>query len=329
MGAVEKILSVALSVTACLWLSPSGASAQGWPSRPVTMVAPYAAGGPLDVVGRAIAARAGEILGQPIVVENVTGAGGMVGSKRVADASPDGYQFVLGTAGSHAQSQTLYAKPLYDAVSAFTPVALLARTPIVLVVRNDLAPKTLPEFVAYAKEKQGKLTYGSAGVGSASHLACAILDMKMGTKMTHVPYKSTSLAMQDLLAGRIDYICDIISTAKPQIDAGKVRALAMLGATRSTMLPGIPTAVEQGVPVEADTWIAAFLPKDAPREIVDKLNGALVGAYLTPKVRARLEGLGVLVPQAHEQTPDYLEKLVKTDIEKWAAPIKATGALIK
>jgi tripartite-type tricarboxylate transporter receptor subunit TctC len=292
------------------------------------MVAPYAAGGPLDVVGRTITARTGEILGQQIVVENIAGAGGMNGSKRVADAAPDGYQFVLGTAGSHAQSQTLFAKPLYNTSDAFASVALIARTPIVLVIRNDLKPKTLAEFAAFAKENQGKLSYGSAGVGSASHLACVVLDMSMGTKMTHVPYRSTSLAMQDLLAGRIDYICDIISTAKPQIEAGRVRGLAMLGATRSPMLPGIPTAVEQGVAVEADTWIAAFLPKRTPSDIVRKLNAAIVQALDAPEVKTRLEGLGVILPNKDERSPEYLAKLVETDTLKWAAPIKASGALI-
>jgi tripartite-type tricarboxylate transporter receptor subunit TctC len=293
------------------------------------MVAPYAAGGPLDVVGRIVAARAGETLGQQIVVENVTGAGGMTGSKRVADAAPDGYQFVLGTAGSHAQSQTLFAKPAYNASADFTSIALIARTPIMLVVRNDLPVKTLPEFVAYAKEHQAKMSYGSAGVGSASHLACVLLDMSMGTKVTHVPYRATTQAMQDLLAGRIDYICDIISTAKPQIEAGKIRGLAMLGATRSPMLPEIPTAREQGIDVEADTWIAAFFPKGVPAGTVGKLNAAINAALDTAEVKAKLEGLGVILPGKDERTPAYLAKLVETDTVKWAAPIKASGAVVE
>lgn len=329
MAKLTKAVNTAAVMALCYGLSATCSSAQSWPSRPLTMVAPYAAGGPLDVVGRIVAARVSEILGQQVVVENVTGAGGMVGSKRVADAAPDGYQFVLGTAGSHAQSQTLFAKPLYNAANAFTPVALLARTPIMLVVRNDLPPKTLAEFVAYAKENQGKMSYGSAGVGAASHLACIVLDMAMGTKITHVPYRSTVLAMQDLLAGRIDYVCDIISTAKPQIEAGKVRGLAMLGAARSPMLPGIPTAIEQGVAVEADTWIAVFLPKGAPSDVVNKLNAAIVQALDTPAVKAQLEGLGVILPTKEEGSPEYLGRLVEADIVKWAAPIKASGAVIE
>jgi tripartite-type tricarboxylate transporter receptor subunit TctC len=328
MTKLAKALGVASVMAACCWLPVTSGWAETWPSRPVTMVAPYAAGGPLDVVGRIVAGRAGEILGQQIVVENITGAGGMVGSKRVADAAPDGYQFVLGTAGSHAQSQTLFAKPLYNASDDFTSVALIARTPIMLVVRNDLPPKTLAEFVAYAKENQGKMSYGSAGIGSASQLACVVLDMAMGTKITHVPYGCTLLAMQDLLAGRVDYLCDIISTAKPQNEAGKVRGLAMQGATRSPMLPNIPTAIEQGVAVEADTWIAAFMPKGVPSDIVNKLNAAIVQALDTPAVKARLEGLGVILPGKDERSPDYLAKLVKSDTLKWEAPIKASGAKI-
>jgi tripartite-type tricarboxylate transporter receptor subunit TctC len=198
-----------------------------------------------------------------------------------------------------------------------------------LVVRNELPPKTLAEFVAYAKENQGKMSYGSAGIGSASQLACVVLDMAMGTKITHVPYRSTVLAMQDLLAGRVDYICDIISTAKPQIDAGKIRGLAMLGAARSPMLPAIPTAIEQGVAVEADTWIAVFLPRGAPADVVNKLNAAIVGALDTPAVKAQLEGLGVILPGKDERSPEYLGKLVKADTLKWEAPIKASGAKIE
>jgi tripartite-type tricarboxylate transporter receptor subunit TctC len=218
------------------------ASAQTYPSRPITMTIPFAAGGPTDVLGRVIAQRMGEILGQQIVIENVGGAGGMTGAKRVADAAPDGYNILLGTVGTQAQSQTMYKKPLYDAESDFTPVALLAEVPIMLITRKDLPVSDLKEFVAYAKENQAKMQYGSAGAGSATHLGCVLLNYIIGVDITHVPYRGTGPAMQDLQAGRIDYLCEIITTAKPQIDGGTVKGIAILNKTRSPAQPNLATA---------------------------------------------------------------------------------------
>ena len=181
--------------------------------------------------------RMSEILGQQVVVENVGGAGGMTGSKRVADAAPDGYTFVLGTVGTHAQGQTLYKRPLYSSVNDFTPVALIAEVPIVLTVRKDLPVKDFKEFVAYAKANQDKMQFGSAGAGSATHLGCVLLNYVLGTNITHVPYRGTGPAMQDLHGGRIDFLCEIITTAKPQIDGGTVKALAIFDKERSPALP--------------------------------------------------------------------------------------------
>ena len=194
------------------------ASAQTYPSRPINMMIPFAAGGPTDVLGRVIAQRMSEILGQQVVVENVGGAGGMTGSKRVADAAPDGYTFVLGTVGTHAQGQTLYKRPLYSSVNDFTPVALIAEVPIILTVRKDLPVKDFKEFVAYAKANQNKMQFGSAGAGSATHLGCVLLNYIIGTNINHIPYRGTGPAMQDLAGGRIDFLCEIITTAKPQVE---------------------------------------------------------------------------------------------------------------
>ena len=267
------------------------ATAQDYPNRPVTMVIPFAAGGPTDVLGRVVAARMSEILGQQVVVENVGGAGGMTGSKRVATAAPDGYQMVLGTVGTHAQGQTLYKRPLYNSVAEFAPVALLAEVPIILTVRKDLPAKDFKEFVAYAKENQGKMQYGSAGAGSATHLGCVLLNYVLGTNITHVPYRGTGPAMQDLHAGRIDFLCEIITTAKPQVDGGAVKALAIFDKARSPALPDLATAAEQGTPnLEAYTWNALFLPKDTPEPIVKKLNAAAVEAMKSPAVKDRLTG---------------------------------------
>ena len=305
------------------------AAAEDFPARPMTMVIPFAAGGPTDLLGRVIAARMGEILGQTVVVENVGGAGGMNGSKRVADASPDGYTFVLGTVGTHAQNQSLYKHPIYNAATDFTPVGLIAEVPIVLIARKDLPANNLKEFVAYAKANQTKMQFGSAGAGSATHLGCVVLNTAMGTDIVHVPYKGTGPAMQDLIGGRIDFLCEIISTAKPQIDGGRVKTIAIMTKTRSSVEPNLPTAVEQGFDVQAYTWNAVFLPKGAPDAIVKKLNNAIIEAMKTPTVRERLEGFGAQIVSDDRATPAYLGQFVKSEIEKWAAPIKASGVSVE
>jgi tripartite-type tricarboxylate transporter receptor subunit TctC len=305
------------------------ASAQTYPNRPITMIVPFAAGGPTDVLGRLIGQRMSEILGPQIIVENVGGAGGMTGAQRVAQAAPDGYTIVLGTVGTHAQNQTLYKRPLYHAATDFTPVALIAEVPIVLIARKDLAVTNLKEFADYAKKNQDKMGYGSAGTGSAAHLACVVLDTAMGTHVTHLPYRGTGPAMTDLEGGRIDYLCEIITTAKPQIDGGGVKAIALMNRTRSPALPNVPTTVEQGMNVEAYTWNAIFLPKGAPAAIVNKLHDAALQAMHTPVIKQRLESLGAQVVPDDRATPEYLGGLVKSEIEKWAVAIKASGAQVE
>ena len=322
----RTILGVAL---AALLAVPGMAGAQDFPTRPMTMVIPFAAGGPTDLLGRVIAAKMGEILKQNVIVENVGGAGGQTGSKRVAEAKPDGYSFVLGTVGTHAQGQTLYKQPLYNAETDFTPVGLIAEVPIVLIARKDLPANNLKEFVAYAKANEAKMQFGSAGAGSATHLGCVVLNTAMGTpKITHVPYKGTGPAMQDLIAGRIDYLCEIISTAKPQIDGHNVKPIAILTKTRSPVEKDIPTSAEQGLDVQAYTWNAIFLPKGAPEAVVKKLNAAMLEAMHTPAVKERLEGFGAQVVSDDRATPAYLAQFVKDEIVKWAAPIKASGVSV-
>jgi len=324
----KGLVGVALALVMAAGLG--AAVAQDYPTRPISMIIPFAAGGPTDVLGRVVGARMGEILGQQIVIENVGGAGGMTGSARVANAQPDGYSMVLGTVGTHAQGQTLYSKPLYNSVTDFTPVALLAEVPLVLIARKDLPVNNFKEFVAYAKANQAKMSYGSAGAGSATHLGCVLLDYILGTKITHVPYRGTGPAMQDLTGGRIDFLCEIVTTAKPQIDGGAVKALAIFDSKRSPALPDLPTAEEQGTPkLEAYTWNALFLPKGAPAPIVAKLNKAAVEAMKTPAVRDRLQSLGAQIVSDERMTPDYLGKFLKEEIDKWAAPIKAAGVTVE
>jgi tripartite-type tricarboxylate transporter receptor subunit TctC len=301
------------------------AVAQNFPAHAVTMVIPFAAGGPQDVLGRIMAQRMSELLGQQVIIENIGGAGGMTGSQRVAEAAPDGYTFVLGSVGTHAQNQTLYKRPLYDAATDFTPVALIAETPIALITRKDLPPNNFKEFVAYARANQQKMQFGSAGAGSATHLGCVVLNYVIGVSITHVPYRGTGPAMQDLTGGRLDYLCDIIATAKPQIDGGTVKGLAIMTKERSPVLPNLPTTLEQGTDVQAYTWSAIFLPKGAPDDIVQRLNSAVVQAMKTPAVRERMESLGATLVSDDRATPQFLGQFVKSEIAKWAGPIKASG----
>jgi tripartite-type tricarboxylate transporter receptor subunit TctC len=316
-----------LAALAALSAASAPACAQSWPERPVTMVIPFAAGGAVDVMGRILAARLSEILGQRVVIENVGGAGGMSGAYRVAKAAPDGYEFVLGSVGTHAQNQSLYKKPLYNAAVDFAPVVLIAETPLVMVARKDMPANNLPEFIVYAKANQAKMQYGSAGTGSANQLACVLLNASIGITVTHVPYRGGEPAMQDLIAGRIDYACNIITTAVPQIEGGLVKPITITTRTRSPLLPNLATAQEQGLKdFEAYTWNAFFMPKGTPDAIVRRLNAATVEALNTPIVQQRLNDIGATLVAPERRSPDYLGKFVASEIEKWAGPIKASGA---
>jgi tripartite-type tricarboxylate transporter receptor subunit TctC len=320
------------SITALVALASlalaTGVEAQQWPARPLTMINPFAAGGPNDVLARLFAQRMGEILGQPVIIENVGGAGGMNGADRVAKAAPDGYTFLLGTVGTQAQNQTLFRKPAYNATTDFQPVALMVEAPLVLVARRDLPVKDMKEFVAYAKANKDKMQFASAGTGSAIHLGCALMNMVTGLDIVHVPYRGANPAMQDLMSGRVDYLCDIITTAKPQVDGGAVKAIAILTSERSPVLPNVPTAIEQGFEVEAYTWNAFFLPKATPEAIVRKLNHATVETMKTPAVREKLESAGLRFVSDDRTTPEYLATFVQSEIAKWAVPIKASGVSV-
>jgi tripartite-type tricarboxylate transporter receptor subunit TctC len=324
------MLKVATGVLAGLLGFAASAAAQNYPTRPVTMIIPFAAGGPTDVLGRIVGQRMSELLGHQLVIENVGGAGGMTGSKRVADAQPDGYVMGIGTVGTHAQGQTLYKRPLYNSQTDFAPVALLAQVPIVLTARKDLPVKDFKEFVAYAQANQSKMQFGSAGAGSATHLGCVLLNYILKTNITHIPFRGTGPAMTELQAGRIDFLCEVSSTAKPHIDGGTVKALAIFNSTRSPALPNVATAEEQGTKdLIAYTWNALFMPKNTPAPVVERMNKAAVEAINTPAVKEKLAGLGAEVATGNQTTPAYLAKLVKDETEKWAVPIKASGVSVE
>jgi tripartite-type tricarboxylate transporter receptor subunit TctC len=309
-----------------LLLVAAPAGAQEWPTRPVTMIVPYAAGGPVDTLGRIVGARLSEVLGQQVIIENVGGAGGMTGSSRVAKAQPDGYTFLMGGTAVLALNQTLYKRPLYDAATDFAPAALVTDSARILITRNDFPANTFPEFVAYARANQGRLQYGSAGAGSGMHVCAILLDQAMGTKITHVPYRGSAPAVLDMLGGRIDFVADQISTALPQIQAKAVKAIATLGLERAPGLEQLPTADEFGLKgVDCGSWGALVFPKGTPAPIVRRMAKAANEAVETPAVRQQLLDVGVTVPAAERRTPEYLATFIPSEIARWAGPIRASG----
>jgi tripartite-type tricarboxylate transporter receptor subunit TctC len=300
--------------------------AQNWPARPVTMVVTFAAGSGDDLLARIVGPRLSEFLGQQVVIENVGGAGGMNGANRVAKAAPDGYQFVLGGTGTFAANQTLYRSPLYDAATDFKPVVLVAQQPMALIARPDLPVANLKDFIAYTKANQSKMQFGSGGAGSATHLACVLLDSAIGVTVTHVPYRSAAISIQDMIGGRLDYVCPITSTAISQIASKQVKPIAILSKSRTAILPELATADEQGLAgFDAYIWNGIFLPRDTPAAIVEKLHDAAVSAMETPAVRERITGMGGVVVAPERRSPEYLRQFVDDEIKKWAAPIKASG----
>jgi tripartite-type tricarboxylate transporter receptor subunit TctC len=306
------------------------AQAEDYPSRPVSMVVAAAAGGPIDVFGRILAEKMSDKLGQRVTIENVGGGGGTVGGQKVARAAPDGYTALLGTIATHTNPLLLGDKPPYDPVGDFVPVALVAEIPLVLITRKDFPANTLEEFVAYAKANQGKMNYGSAGVGSAAHLGCVMLDNAMGTHITHVPYRGTALAMQDLLSGRIDFLCEIAVTAVQNINAGTVKGIAVLSPNRSPVLPNLPTAAEKGLPtVQAYTWTAVFLPKGTPAPIAARLQKATVDAMDSPGLREELQKLAATLVGPERRSSAYLGQFVKDELVKWGNAMRASGVIAK
>src|SRR5499426_3939281 len=311
---MRKIILAALGVAL---LSP--AQAQDYPNRPITMMISFTAGSSIDVAGRIVAARMAEILGHSIVIENIGGAGGMVGAARVAKGAPDGYQILFGNSATQTYSQSLYKAPLYNAATEFAPIALVAETPPVLIARNDLPVSNLKDFVAYLKANPGKLHYGSAGSGSASHLACLLFNTTAGANVTHVPYRGGPQAMADLVGGRIDYWCPLAASAVPQIEGKAVKAIAMMSKQRLGLLPALASAHEQGLAnFDASSWYGIFAPKATPAPILQKLHAATVAALDTPSVQQRMTEVGAYVVGPDRRSPQYLQTFVEKDIKLWA-----------
>lgn len=320
----------AIALAILLSVASTNALTQEWPTRPVTLVVPFAAGGPVDTAARIMAMHLSDKLGQQVIVENIGGAGSMLGGNRVAKAAPDGYTFLHGNRSTHIYSQILNKKPLYDALTEFAPVAAFVENSAVLLVRKDFPAATLGEFGAQLRSNQRKLQFASAGAGSASHVICVLLNSAIGVEITHVPYRGTAPALQDLIAGRVDYLCDIISTAIPPIQAGTVKPIAILSSRRSPALPELATADEQSLKdFDVDAWNAFFFPRGTPDAIVRRLAKATSDVVDTPAVTKRLQEIGLQVAAPERRNPDYVAKLVRTELKTWRQPLLASGVAVQ
>jgi tripartite-type tricarboxylate transporter receptor subunit TctC len=287
------------------------------------MIVPFAAGGPTDVIARIVTAHMAQTLGQSIIIENVVGAGGTTATARAARAANDGYTLITGHMGTHAASVPLYPNLAYHPEKDFEPVAMLAGTPILILARKDFPPKDLKEFVAYVKANADKVNAAHAGVGSVSHVSCQLLNSLLDIKPVGVPFNGTGPAMNALVGGQVDYMCDQIVNAVPQINAGTIKAYAVATPERNPSLPNVPTTAEAGLPAfQAQAWNAIFAPKGTPEPVIAKLNAAVVKALDDEAVRKRLLDLGSVVPATADRTPEALAMLVKSEIAKWTPVLK-------
>jgi tripartite-type tricarboxylate transporter receptor subunit TctC len=318
------ISSFALSV-AVLLLVAHGASAEVYPSRPIVIVVPFTAGGPTDALVRTLSERMQHSLGQPLIVENVTGAAGTIGVGRVARAAPDGYTISVGHWSTHVINGALYPLP-YDLLKDLEPIAMLTNYPMLLLTKNAVPAKNLTELVAWLKTNQDKVSVGTIGVGSAAHVAAVYFANLEGLKFQYVPYRGAAPALQDLMAGRIDLLFDHLPNALPQVREGKVKAFAVTANTRSPTAPDIPTVDEAGVAgLYINIWYGLWVPRGTPAEIKAKLNAAVVEALADPKVRQQLSELGQVIPPRDQQTQEALAAHQRAEIEKWWPVIKAAN----
>ena len=317
----------AAGMLVALTLTAVSASAQDYPTRPITLIVPFAAGGPTDVISRIVGEHMSRTLGQQLVIENVVGAGGTTASTRAKRAAPDGYTLITGHMGTHAASVALYPKLQYDPRTDFEPIGMIAGTPILVLAKKDFPAKDLKEFVAYVKANETKLNAAHAGVGSVSFTTCLLLNSIMKVKPTTIPFNGTGPSMNALVGGQVDYMCDQIVNAVPQINGGTIKVYAIATAARNPSLPDVPTTKEAGLPeFEASAWNALFAPKGTPKAITDKLADALTKALDDEGVRKRLLDLGSDIPGNDRRGPAALSTLVKNEVDKWGKVIKEAGA---
>ncbi|MCG6206862.1 tripartite tricarboxylate transporter substrate binding protein BugD [Rhodopseudomonas sp. HC1] len=327
MKLFARLLRLGRTTLAAGAILATPALAADYPTRTITMIVPFAAGGPTDVIARIVAQHMSTTLGQAIVIENVVGAGGTTATTRAARANPDGYTIITGHMGTHAAAVPLYPKLAYDPRKDFAPVSLLAGTPILILARTDFPPKDLAEFITYSKANGDKLNEAHAGVGSVSYVSCQLLNSVLGIKPTGVPFNGTGPAMNALVGKQVDFMCDQIVNAVPQINGGTIKAYAIATPTRNPSLPNVPTTAEAGLPnFQAQAWNAIFAPKGTPETIVAALNAAAMKALDDDNVRKRLLDLGSVIPERGDRTPEALGKLVESEIAKWTPVLKGAAA---
>ena len=314
-------LASALLLCALTATTATSALAQGFPNKPIRMVVTFPAGGAPDILSRLFADKAQ--LGQPVVVDNVPGAGGNIGADRVAKAAPDGHTLVMGTVGTHSINGALYSKMPYDMVKDFTPVAHVASAPNLLVVNNDLPVKTVAELITYLKANPNKLSFGSPGIGSSVHVSGELFKSLTGTTMQHVPYKGRQFAIPDLVGGQIQLMFDNMPSALPMAKEGKIRAVAQTTAKRSAAAPDVPTVGETVPGFEATTWFAVFAPAGTPKDVVAKINAEMQRVFKLPDVVEKMKALGL---EPWISTPEELAKYQATEMVKWAKVVKDSGA---
>jgi tripartite-type tricarboxylate transporter receptor subunit TctC len=315
----------AVTAFAALLISAAAAWAQAFPTKPVTMIVVFAPGGATDVLARLTAEHMTRTLGQRVLVENITGAGGTIGATRGSAAAPDGYTLTVGSLGSHSAAPSIYRSAKYDP-RELEPIGLIAGTPLYFLVRNEFPARTFQEFAAQVRANPGKISNAHAGVGSTNHLACLLLMHLTGLQFNSVAYRGEGPAIQDLVAGHVDSACGLAPAAVPQITGGKVRSLMIAAGERATLTPDVPSAREAAVEQYIfQGWNAVFAPKGTPAPVLEKLTGALNTALRDPAIRARIEELGSVPAKPEAMTPDHLRRLVHSEMERWAVVIKAAG----
>jgi tripartite-type tricarboxylate transporter receptor subunit TctC len=323
---MKRLLAV---LSAAMAMAATSAFAQNYPTRPVTIIVPFAAGGPTDIISRVVGEYFSKALGQQFIIENLAGAGGTTGITRGAQAQPDGYTIMMGHMGTHGAAPALYPKLRYDPTKDFEPIGMAAGTPILIVARKDFPAADLKEFVARAKDTSTRISQAHAGVGSVSFTTCTLLSAQLGVKHHRVvAYRGTGPALNDLVGGQVDYMCDQIVNLVEQVRAGAIKAYAIATAERSPALPNVPTTRESGLPdYQVSAWNALFAPKGTPKEIVTKLNETLSKALDDPATRKRLLDLGSVLPQGNERSPQALGDLVQSEVARWTPILKAAGAV--
>jgi len=307
-------------------LAPALCSAQPYPARPVTVIVPFPAGGPSDVVARIVAEQMGKALGQSMIVENVGGAGGSLGSARVAAAAPDGYTLLAASMGSHVAAPILVPTAKYDPLRDFEPIGITAHAPVVIVARKDFPAKDFSGFVALLKQRDGDIRQGHGGVGASSHMACLLFTAELGVKPNAIAYRGTGPAMNDLAGGHIDFLCEQAVSVNGQIAAGAVKAYAVSGDRRLATLPDVPTALEAGVNYRMSVWAAMFAPRGTPADIMKTLNAALDRALDDATLQKRIAELGGTIPGKNERSPEAFAVYLKAEIARWSPLLKAAAA---